>query len=242
MYHKKYVLNRVKESGLRIKTYKNFYNDFEVILTAVKSNGFALNYASDRLKDNKEIVLEAVKNNGMALKWVSPRLQNDKDVVLEAIKNDGWALKYASDKFKDNKELILIALKDEGLALEFVSDRLCNDEEVVLEAVKQNPKAINFASDKFKSEKEIMQKNNKKYLFEELEDRGIGYLGTLELIFDEIESYGEEIERKCCFDDNTSWVETKKIYIEYYTKNMVKSNYLWSCISQLSNKLSEALN
>lgn len=35
--------------------------------------------------------------------------------------------------------------------------------------------------------------------------------------------------------------ETKRIYIEYYTKDLMEINYLWSCIADLVNELSEAL-
>lgn len=81
---------------------------------------------------------------------------------------------------------------------------------------------------------------NKKDDFLGLEDREIGYLGVLELLFKEIESYGEEIEERCCLYSHT-WEETKRIYIEYYTKDLMETNYLWSCIADLANELSEAL-
>lgn len=106
---------------------------------------------------------------------------------------------------------------------------------------------LNGYYESFRKEiKKLEEINNKggelRYaLFDDLEDRGIGYLGILELLFKEIESYGEEVEKRCCFDDNTSWFDTKKIYIEYYTKNQMESNYLWDCISELTNNLSEAL-
>lgn len=77
---------------------------------------------------------------------------------------------------------------------------------------------------------------NKKDDFLGLEDRGIGYLGVLELLFKEIESYGEEME-----ESSHNWEETKRIYIEYYTKDLMETNYLWSCIADLANELSEAL-
>lgn len=35
---------------------------------------------------NKEVVLEAVKEDGYALRYASEELQNDKEVVLEAVK------------------------------------------------------------------------------------------------------------------------------------------------------------
>jgi hypothetical protein len=43
-------------------------------LTSVNLNGNAFYYASGRLKDDKDLVLEAVKKNGCALEFASERL------------------------------------------------------------------------------------------------------------------------------------------------------------------------
>jgi hypothetical protein len=43
-------------------------------LEAVKNHRYALEFASERLKDNESIVLEAVKIHGFALKFASNRL------------------------------------------------------------------------------------------------------------------------------------------------------------------------
>jgi len=42
----------------------------------------ALEYASEKLKDDKEIVLEAVKQDGLALQFISEKLKDDKEIVL----------------------------------------------------------------------------------------------------------------------------------------------------------------
>jgi len=49
------------------------------------------------LKDDKDIVLTAVKNNGFALISASEKLKNDKNIVFEAVKEYGFALRFASD-------------------------------------------------------------------------------------------------------------------------------------------------
>ena len=43
--------------------------------------------------------MEAVKNKGYALKYASERLKDDRDLLLEAVKNNGVALEYASGRF-----------------------------------------------------------------------------------------------------------------------------------------------
>ncbi len=51
----------------------------------MKKNGYALEFASIDLKNNKDIVLAAVKNNGHAFKFLSEELKNNKDIVLAAV-------------------------------------------------------------------------------------------------------------------------------------------------------------
>ena len=174
--------------------------------------------------------MEAIKKDFHSLKWASDRLCNNKEFIKEAIKINALSLKYASDKLADDIEIVTEAIKKDGKALNFASDRLKLNSDLVNEAKKTYPEIIN-----------VYNKLREKTLFDNLEDRGIGYLGVLELLCKEIESYGEEVEKRCCFDDTTSWFETKKIHIEYYTENKLETIYLWDSISELSNKLSEAL-
>ena len=45
------------------------------MLSAIKEYGDALQYASERLKDDKEVVLAAVNKDGIALDFASPGIQ-----------------------------------------------------------------------------------------------------------------------------------------------------------------------
>ncbi len=80
----------------------------EVVLDVVKQNGYAFEFASKELRNDKEIVLEAVKHGSCStLEYASERLKDDEDVVLTAIKVNSYALGYASkrlqEKFKNSK-------------------------------------------------------------------------------------------------------------------------------------------
>lgn len=78
-------------------------------------------------QDNKEVVLEAVKKNGWNLDYASERLKADKEVVLEAIKQNGFTLYCAADNLKDNEQMVLEATKQSGKNFDFISDRLKNN-------------------------------------------------------------------------------------------------------------------
>ena len=60
----------------------------QVVLEAVKlSNGLALKYASDELKNDRTVVLEAVKlSNGLALEYAFDELKNDEVIIKEVKK------------------------------------------------------------------------------------------------------------------------------------------------------------
>ena len=80
---------------------------YELILTAVSTDGSTLVFVSTELRNDKKIVLAAVSNFGMALKFASKELRDDKEVVLAAVSNDGAALEYACKEFCDDKEIVL---------------------------------------------------------------------------------------------------------------------------------------
>ena len=75
-------------------------------------------------QDNEEVVLIAVKENGFALEFASKRLQNKKEIVIEAVKEDCEALYYASEELRDDPEIVLIAMQERWGAIDYASERL----------------------------------------------------------------------------------------------------------------------
>ncbi|WP_064610347.1 DUF4116 domain-containing protein [Streptobacillus moniliformis] len=53
------------------------WNNKKEVLKAVKQDGWALEFASEELKNDKEVVMAAVKQNGDALQFASERLRNN---------------------------------------------------------------------------------------------------------------------------------------------------------------------
>ena len=151
---------------------------------------------------------------------------------MNLIKNNGYELQFASDRLKNDPDIVLEAVKKNGNILKF---------DYIPNLMKIEPEIVEVASKTVPDIKEYCKRVENKVLFDELEDRGLGYLGILEGLVKEIETYGEEVENRCCLNDNTSWIETKKKYVEHYTKKRLNSNQLWDYITQLTTKLSEAL-
>jgi len=124
--------------------------DYKVVSNAVNRNGLALEFASDEWKDDKNLALVAVAKHADALQFVSERLRNDVEVVQAAIRNNNEVvlavrkLDYVVGftPYQNSADPI----KKNGLVLEFVSQEVKENKAVVLEAIRKSPPALQFAS------------------------------------------------------------------------------------------------
>ena len=99
----------------------------------MRNNDLALEYVALNLwSHDREIVLEAVKNNGYALHYASLGLLDDREIVHETIKNHGYNFHYVSENFWSDREFVLEAVKNNGDVLNYVSVDLRNDIVVLL--------------------------------------------------------------------------------------------------------------
>lgn len=62
-------------------------------------------------KKDKDIVLEAVKNDGYSLEYADKSfLKTDREIVLAPIQKYGWVLIYAGISLRNDREMILEAI------------------------------------------------------------------------------------------------------------------------------------
>jgi predicted nucleic acid-binding Zn-ribbon protein len=71
----------VSNDGLDLENFEELQDDDDVVMAAVKNNGSALQFASERLRADKEIVIAAVKNDPYVIVFASEELQDDDDVL-----------------------------------------------------------------------------------------------------------------------------------------------------------------
>ena len=161
-----------------------FQNDKEVVLVAVKVNGFALKHASKELQQDRDVVLAAVSEHHNALELLDRKnpLRNDVEIVLAAVRQDGTALEYAGKQAQANPEVVLAAVEENGyamqyaapalkkdtqfalravaldatIAFQYVAARLRDNNTVALAAVAKNGDALQFASDRLRSNRKFM--------------------------------------------------------------------------------------
>jgi len=136
-----------------------FRNDFEIVMAAVTTNGYALQFASQELRSNWEIVKAAVSGAGAGgcLQFASPELRSDAAIVLAAVSSDAYAAAYASASLCADRNFMLAVVSKAGLALEYATPELRADRTIVLRAVSTNPFALMYACDAYVSDPEVMQ-------------------------------------------------------------------------------------
>ncbi|MAJ84426.1 MAG: hypothetical protein CMQ71_00385 [Gammaproteobacteria bacterium] len=104
-----FIIDAVSRCGLVLKLLKNcssYASDEEIVLAAVKQNGWSLQYADNALRDEKEIVVAAVTQDGLAIKFASDSLKKDDELIELAVTNDYFAIKYIGLSLKRKKEIL----------------------------------------------------------------------------------------------------------------------------------------
>ena len=83
---KEEVLKAVLENGLNLSLYRNYNNDYDIVLSAVSRNGMMLEYASSKLRGDYFIVHAALKQNYAAFRFANlslDKLNYSKDVLSD---------------------------------------------------------------------------------------------------------------------------------------------------------------
>lgn len=132
----KKILWKIKNGLLSLNEVPNEFLNEEVILEAVRLNGYALGYVPINLKNNKNIVLEAINQNGMAIEYASDDMKNDKEIAMAAVSKNGNAIQYLSNELKNDREIVLAAIRKNGLTIGYTELR--NDKELALEAINES--------------------------------------------------------------------------------------------------------
>ena len=70
-----------------------------------------LRFFPEHLRADKEVVLTAVRQYGLAVQHASQDLRDDKDIALAAVQQDGNALEFLPDFFRDDLEVVVAAVQ-----------------------------------------------------------------------------------------------------------------------------------
>jgi hypothetical protein len=142
---KKWIV-RVSRNGLRLKKARELQDKLEVVLAAVRQNGRALFYATERMRGNECVVSAAVTQNGLALEFALPLMRNNRAIVLAAAAQMPWALDHTTEELTGDSQFLLLAIKLNSQVLDYMHHHLATvSRDFVLDAVKRNGFALEYA-------------------------------------------------------------------------------------------------
>ena len=98
-------------SGALARLHPRFREDEEVVRAAIlQSNGKALRWASEALRNDPQIVLSAVQasKDGSVLQFAGHEARANGDVVREAVRLSAWNLAFAGEALRGNKEVRML--------------------------------------------------------------------------------------------------------------------------------------
>lgn len=86
--------------------YKEYIDDFDVVMAAVKQNGLALQFASNNLRNNHDIVIAAIRQNGLALKCAADAIKDLPEICIEAVEQNVLAYDMCTDITLKNEQVL----------------------------------------------------------------------------------------------------------------------------------------
>ena len=126
-----------------------FEDDTEIVKLAMSEESSALQWASDRLREDIGMLTYVIESYGG--KAVGVDSATTKEFVIKNIPVFLSILDFIPDRMLDDEEIIMAAVKEDGMALMWASSRLQDNEEIVREAIKECPYAIVMASTRIKN-------------------------------------------------------------------------------------------
>lgn len=197
---KEIAIKAVRFYSNALVNFKLYQDCEEVISLALEKKYFSLDYnnVSARLRKNKDLMLKAIDSNPYNLEFLDNELKSDLDIVKKALDKKLFTIEHANADVKNNKNFIMPYLEKSNIIFKFLSEELKNDIEVVYKAfVSINDIAVlDFTSEKIKKDLNYIEfvesgRKNKEDFFNHAEK----YLKS-KIIFNKIEQTVEIKEEK----------------------------------------------
>lgn len=116
-----------------------------IVLTAIRQNGSALQYASKKLRSDPEVVSAAVEQRADAFVYASDKLREDPNFVQKLMQRNERVLSYASDKLRSDPKFMLALVRKNESFLLHASDTLRADKSFILTVVAEQGDAVRYA-------------------------------------------------------------------------------------------------
>ena len=141
-----------------------FRSDESFMRILVTHNPWALEYATDELKNNRSVVNNAVKGEGNALRFAGPEVKNNKETVTLAFSQNIHAMQYAHDDLIEDKAFALQAVQHDGRLIRYFSQEIKENTDIARAAIENNGRAIIYIARAFQDNPEWVLEAGKTYL------------------------------------------------------------------------------
>jgi hypothetical protein len=106
-----------------------------------------LRFFPEHLRADKEVVLTAVRQYGLAVQHASQDLRDDNDIALAAVQQDGNALEFLPDFFRDDLEVVVAAVQQVHDAVVSAAPPLPLELFFSVRAIRANALTLDLVSD-----------------------------------------------------------------------------------------------
>jgi len=130
-------------------------DDYDFVLACVSVDGDVLIYASERLRDNEKIAFTAIQNDAKALFAFSDRLKADKDFILSIIpyvNSHNFEARFLPEELRKDKDVAFAVLSVAGWNLQFFPYCIRNNKKIVMAAVSNAGWALGYASKRLRAD------------------------------------------------------------------------------------------
>lgn len=107
--------------------------------------------------DDYNMVLTAVCHDGSSLRFASPHLKKDNNICLQALKNSGYALEHVKSDIIHDYQNVKALLLGKEFTLENMPEPYCSDRDLIIAAVKRDPAEIQYAKPCFHADYSIVK-------------------------------------------------------------------------------------
>jgi hypothetical protein len=131
---------------------KRIKNNIDFAFAAIKKFPSNVQFATDKIKDNKEWALELINNHGCDLYYFSGKLQYDHDLILAQVKTKAYLFQYAPVICRENLELICQAVAINYSVYATLEERFKNNPQVIVELLKHDENVLIYLPKEVKEE------------------------------------------------------------------------------------------
>ena len=133
----------------------------EKVIENIKSNKITKFIIADKeIKNNKQVVLAAVKIDGSAIRFASEKLRSDYDVALAAVTKTPSAIEHIPSTIQGYENIAITAVKNNSSAMQHISSDSEHYKDIAVAAVTANSSAIKKINKDHKDYEEILGATN----------------------------------------------------------------------------------